>query len=138
MINLFTIHSINLHFYFTNFYLFLLSFLTLFLFFIYNFFLLFFFFLKSQLKKKKKKSKPPKKKGPTSAPNSCASSPPVLIDEPSSPSRMLLNQSHNLNLHLFSNQGGKPQTIRRGPGRPRKEFTPGMKMFNKENRVIKR
>lgn len=59
-------------------------------------------------------------------------------DEPESPSRSLYSSgllTHGGTTLVFSS--GKPQSIRRGPGRPRKEFIPGQRA-SRENRIIKR
>ncbi len=39
---------------------------------------------------------------------------------------------------VFSGSSGKPHAIRRGPGRPRKEYLPGQRQIPRENRVVKR
>lgn len=39
---------------------------------------------------------------------------------------------------VFSGSSGKPHAIRRGPGRPRKEYIPGQRQIPRENRVVKR
>lgn len=80
--------------------------------------------------------------GPTATPvSSCASSPPILGDDLSSPNRSIYSGilSHGGTTLVFSgSSGGKPHAIRRGPGRPRKEFIPGQRQIPRENRIVKR
>lgn len=79
--------------------------------------------------------------GATSTPaSSCASSPSILVDDLSSPNRSIYSGilSHGGTTLVFSGSGGKPHAIRRGPGRPRKEFLPGQRQISRENRVVKR
>lgn len=62
----------------------------------------------------------------------------MLGDEPQSPNRSLYSSgslTHGGSTLVFS--AGKPQSIRRGPGRPRKEFLTGQRA-SRENRLIKR
>lgn len=85
--------------------------------------------------------------GPASTPTSCTSSPPILGEDPASPNRgvFLSTSSQSVHLHQFpgnalaggSVSGGKPPAIRRGPGRPRKEYPPNIRL-TKDNRMIKR
>lgn len=75
--------------------------------------------------------------GPASTPASTCVSPLVMGggsgDMPPSP-------SHSLYAGMLvhgSTYGGKPQSIRRGPGRPRKEFMPGQRQVARD-RIMKR
>lgn len=64
-------------------------------------------------------------------------SPSNLLDNPDSPHSSYLSSSLTSNLSVSQHfSGGKPNNIKRGPGRPRKEFM-GIKLF-KDNKVIKK